>query len=92
MFSAMHGVYTAFTGGIIGYMKSKSWPYILLSPLAMLPAMMLHAIHNSSELLEAAGGDAGTAIWCIFAPLFDYGGLVVIALAMLIWTHFHKDD
>jgi RsiW-degrading membrane proteinase PrsW (M82 family) len=87
MFSAMHGVYTSMTGGIIGFMRSRSMPAVLLFPIAVLPAIIFHAIHNSGELLMSIFGLGGLeAHCCIIMPLFDYGGLLLVALAMLAWT------
>ncbi|MEM2909115.1 MAG: PrsW family intramembrane metalloprotease [Candidatus Bilamarchaeaceae archaeon] len=91
IFSAVHGVYTSITGAIIGFMKVRAYPYAILSVVAMLPAMVFHAFHNSGELLIALFGESGAALYCcIIAPLFDYGGLLLIALVMLGWLTLHS--
>lgn len=91
MFSAGHGVYTAITGGIIGYVKRKGYSQILYSIPAMIPAIFLHGVHNSAEfIVEVFGEIAGAAYCCIIMPLFDYGGLFIIALIMLAWLFARK--
>ncbi|VVC01465.1 Protease prsW family protein [uncultured archaeon] len=91
MFSAMHGVYTSMTGGLIGFMKSRGYPQVPLSGFAMLPAMTFHAVHNSGELIMQLFGAGGTLAYCCFLmPLFDYGGFVLVALAMLAWLMVSK--
>jgi len=91
MFSAGHGVYTALTGGIIGYLKNKGYSQILYALPAMIPAILLHAVHNSAEfILEVFGELVGAAYCCIIMPLFDYGGLFLIAIIMLIWLTLKK--
>ncbi len=91
MFSAGHGVYTALTGGIIGYLKKRRHSQILYAFPAMIPAVFLHAVHNSAELMvELFGEIIGVAYCCIIMPLFDYGGLFFIALLMLAWLSLKK--
>ena len=91
MFSASHGVYTAITGGIIGFLKSRGYSAIIFALPAMIPAIFLHAVHNSTSLIETLFGEvAGIAYCCIIMPLFDYGGLFVVAIIMLIWLTLKK--
>ncbi|MEM3422271.1 MAG: PrsW family intramembrane metalloprotease [Candidatus Bilamarchaeaceae archaeon] len=88
LFSAMHGVYTAVTGALIGYLKTIGKPQILLFGFTLIPAIFLHSIHNSVDILSAIFGDIGVlAYCCVVGPLFDYGGLFVIAVLMLAWLN-----
>jgi len=82
IFSANHGLYTAITGGIIGYLIEKKFRAPGLGLLAGVPlAALFHAMHNSSGLLSAIFGGSGILVYCCFLiPLFDYGGLIVLIL------------
>ncbi|VVC71980.1 Protease prsW family protein [uncultured archaeon] len=84
-FSANHGVFTAMTGGIIGLFKQWRFKYSTLGMLAgMVPAMLLHAIHNSGEIWVALFGGAGAlAYFCVLLPLFDYGSLILLAIILI---------
>jgi protease PrsW len=82
---ANHGVFTAFTGLVIGYLKQKGKWYAPFGMLAgIIIAAFLHGMHNSGELLGQLCGPAGLLAYALFViPVFDYGGLAVI-LAILI--------
>lgn len=82
LFSANHGLYTAITGGVIGWLLERKARGAGLGLLIGFPiAAVFHAIHNSAEALDALIGDAGTLLYCCFLiPLFDYGGLVLLVL------------
>lgn len=84
-FSANHGVFTALTGGFIGLLKQWRFKYATLGLLAgIIPAMLFHAIHNSGEIWGALFGGFGLLAYCCFLlPLFDYGGLVLVALLLI---------
>ena len=84
-FAANHGVFTAMTGAAIGLLKQWRFPYAPIGMLGgMLPAMLLHAIHNSGEIwMELFGTPGICAYCCILLPIFDYGGLAVIAILMI---------
>jgi len=91
IFSAIHGVYTAFTGALIGYVKTSKKPQLLLFPFALLPAIFLHAVHNTIDFLSTYFGGYGViAYCCVIAPLFDYGGFFIISLIMLAWLSFSR--
>ncbi|MCX8206155.1 MAG: hypothetical protein N3H30_02905, partial [Candidatus Micrarchaeota archaeon] len=67
-------------------LKERGLPHLLLFLPALLPAMLFHSIHNSSELVGALLGEGAMAAHCcLVVPLFDYGGLTLVALAMLVW-------
>jgi hypothetical protein len=91
MFSAMHGVYTAMTGALIGLLKEKAWPQIPLFIFTLLPAMFFHSVHNSGELVgQLLGPGSALAYCCLIMPLFDYGGLVLLAVLMVGWLALVK--
>jgi RsiW-degrading membrane proteinase PrsW (M82 family) len=82
LFELNHGIYTACTGAVIGYLKQKniSWsPYGLL--IGMIPAAFLHFMHNLVTLAEMFG-PLGILYLVTILPLFDYGGTLVILAIM----------
>ncbi|MEM3364088.1 MAG: PrsW family intramembrane metalloprotease [Candidatus Micrarchaeia archaeon] len=88
VFSATHGVFTSLTGAIIGYLKEKEFAFPTLGLLfAPLPAMALHAIHNSMEFWSLFGGLGQVAYCCILLPLFDYGGLAFVMILLIIGVY-----
>jgi len=96
-FSANHGVFTAMTGGVIGLLKQWRFPYATLGLAAgMLPAMFLHAVHNSGEIWTTLFGGIGICAYCcILIPVFDYGGLLLVALLLVggvIFTQGREKD
>ncbi|MCX8200288.1 MAG: PrsW family glutamic-type intramembrane protease [Candidatus Micrarchaeota archaeon] len=85
VFSATHGVFTSLTGAIIGYLKEKEFAFPTLSLLvAPLPAMFLHAAHNSMEFWSLFGNLGMAAYCCILLPMFDYGGLAFVMALLVI--------
>ena len=85
MFSANHGLYTAITGAVVGYLIEKKFAYPALGILIGVPiAAFFHAMHNSGEMIIAILGGGGALLYCcIFIPLFDYGGLVLLGILFL---------
>ena len=90
-FSANHGIFTAITGGVIGWFREKKFsaPALGLIPGVAIAAVF-HAIHNSGGLLIALLGFGGVLTYCcLLIPLFDYGGLVLLIM-VFIWAVFRK--
>lgn len=85
VFSANHGVYTAITGAIIGYLIERKFAFPALGLLIGVPvAAFFHAMHNSGEMIIALLGVGGVLLYCcVFIPLFDYGGLILLGLLFL---------
>lgn len=92
-FSSIHGLFTAITGGLIGYLKERKYPAPALGLIpGFLIAALFHAVHNSGELLATLLGAKGVlAYFCILIPLFDYGGTVLL-FALFIWALFRKKN
>ncbi len=91
LFSANHGLYTAITGGIIGFIIERGFRAPALGIIIAVPiAAFFHAMHNSGELLSAIFGTGGTlAYCCLLIPLFDYGGLILLVI-LFLWALFRK--
>jgi RsiW-degrading membrane proteinase PrsW (M82 family) len=82
LFSANHGLYTAITGGVIGYLIERKFRAPGLGILVGLPiAAFFHAMHNSGPAIISLLGIGGVLIYCCFLiPIFDYGGFIVLVL------------
>jgi len=87
LFGLNHSMFTAFTGGALGYARSLpgGWRRGLVASIGLGAAMVLHSIHNT--LVLAAGAftrrDANTALvlgTCLGAILSDWGGFVLIVV------------
>jgi len=88
-FSANHGVFTAFAGGTIGFLKERGFPYASLGIIVgILPGIILHAVHNSAEIWTALFGGPGICLYLCILPLFDYGGLLLLAVLMVAGVAF----
>ncbi len=84
LFSANHGLYTAITGGIIGFLIEKKFRAPALGLLVAVPiAAFFHAMHNSGEMLGLLGLGGLILYCCFLIPLFDYGGVIVLILLFL---------
>lgn len=85
MFSANHGLYTAITGAVIGYLIEKKFTYPALGLLIGVPvAALFHAMHNSGEMIIALLGGGGALLYCcVLIPVFDYGGLILLGILFL---------
>lgn len=81
VFAANHAFFTAMTGAIIAWLIERKFAAPALGLLAGVPvAAFFHAMHNSGETIAALLGGAGLMLYCCFLiPLFDYGGLIVVA-------------
>jgi len=83
-FTANHGVFTAFSGAVIGYLKQRKnelASYGLF--VGVLPAIFLHFAHNFVTVISAAGGVLGALIFSfLFLPVFDSLGLIFVVLLM----------
>ena len=91
MFSSIHGLFTAMTGGVIGYLKERNFaaPAFGLIPGFMLAAFF-HAMHNSGQTLAYVLGIGGLLTYCcILIPMFDYGGFFIL-LVIFIWALVRK--
>ncbi len=89
VFAANHGVFTAFTGAVIGFLKSRNFKYAPFGFFAgVVPAMLLHAMHNSGEVWQAVCPFGGALYLLVLVPLFDYGGLVLVMAALIGWVVF----
>ncbi len=82
LFSANHGLYTAITGGAIGFLIERRFKAPALGLLIGVPiAAFFHAMHNSGEMLGALLGGGGLLVYCcLLIPFFDYGGLIFLIL------------
>jgi RsiW-degrading membrane proteinase PrsW (M82 family) len=82
IFSANHGLYTAITGGVMGYFIERKFKAPALALLVGFPvAAFLHAMHNSGgAVISLLGGSGALLYCCILIPLFDYGGFIVLLL------------
>jgi len=91
-FAANHGVFTAFTGAVIGYLKQKnvSWaPWGVF--LGIIPAAFFHFAHNFMSAVGMCCGPLGTVIYLFTAiPFFDYGALFVLVAIMLYSVYTAK--
>lgn len=85
MFSANHGLYTAITGAVVGYLIERKFAYPALGILIGVPvAALFHAMHNSGEMAAALLGGGGILLYCcVLIPVFDYGGLMLLAILFL---------
>ena len=92
IFAANHGVFTAFTGGVIGFLKQKrvSWaPYGFF--IGVIPAIFLHAMHNSGAIWAGICGPIGAILQLlVLAPMFDYGALVLLMIALILGVYFSQ--
>ncbi len=89
VFSANHGVFTAMTGAIMGYLKEKNFAFPTFGLLfATIPAMFLHAVHNSVEFWSLFGEFGLLTYCCLLMPLFDYGGLVLVMILLVVGVFF----
>jgi len=91
LFSANHGLYTAITGGVIGFVIERGFKAPALGMLVAVPiAAFFHAMHNSGEMLIALLGGGGALVYCcLLIPLFDYGGLALL-IALFVYAVFRK--
>lgn len=90
MFSSSHGLYTAITGGVIGFLIEKGFKAPALGLFIGVPiAAVFHAIHNSGEVLTTIFGAAGTCACCLLVPLFDFGGLFLLMM-LFLWALLRK--
>lgn len=85
VFSANHGLFTAITGAVIGYLIERKFAFPALGLLIGVPvAAFFHAMHNSGEMIITLLGGGGVLLYCcVFIPLFDYGGLILLAALFL---------
>jgi len=91
IFSSIHGIFTAMTGGVIGYLKERSFaaPAFGLIP-GFLIAAFFHAMHNSGQTLAYVLGVGGLLTYCcILIPMFDYGGFFLL-LIIFLWALLRK--
>jgi RsiW-degrading membrane proteinase PrsW (M82 family) len=81
VFAANHAFFTALTGAMIAWLIERKFAAPALGLLAGVPvAAFFHAMHNSGETMSALLGGAGLMLYCCFLiPMFDYGGLIVVA-------------
>jgi len=80
MFSANHGLYAAITGAAIGILIERKFAFPGLGLLVGVPvAALFHAVHNSGEMLISLMGLGGMVVYCLLIPLFNYGGLILLA-------------
>ena len=87
LFGLNHSMFTAFTGGALGYARSvrPGWRRGLFASLGLGVAMILHGLHNTLVLMTGAlaQGGRGSALalgTCMVALLSDWGGLAVIVV------------
>jgi len=82
LFSSNHGLYTAITGGVIGFLIERRFKAPALGLLIGVPiAAFFHAMHNSGEMLGTLLGGGGLLVYCcLLIPFFDYGGLIFLVL------------
>ena len=85
LFSASHGVYTAITGAVIAFFITRGFKAPGLGILIGMPiAALFHMMHNSGEIITMLFGSSGILVYCcFFAPLFDYGGILLIFLLFI---------
>ncbi len=91
LFGLNHSMFTAFTGGALGYARSvrKGWRRGLLASAGLGTAMLMHGLHNTlilatgafSSDIKASGAALST---CLGVLLSDWGGLVVIIALALV--------
>lgn len=91
LFGLNHSMFTAFTGGALGYARSLSggWRRGLVASLGLGAAMIMHSIHNTLVLMAGAftRSGASTALalsTCLGAILSDWGGLALIVVLALM--------
>jgi RsiW-degrading membrane proteinase PrsW (M82 family) len=94
LFGLNHSMFTAFTGGALGYARSvrMGWRRGLVASLGLGAAMVLHGLHNTLVLMTGvlASNGRGSALalsTCLGAILSDWGGVaVIIVLALMSGT------
>lgn len=91
LFGLNHSMFTAFTGGALGYARSVrlGWQRGLVASLGLGIAMVLHGLHNTLVLmtgvLASNGRNPALALsTCLGAILSDWGGLALIVVLALM--------
>ena len=91
LFGLNHSMFTAFTGGALGYARSVQggWRRGLIASAGLGTAMVLHGLHNTLVLMTGAlsegSRDSALALGtCVGVLLSDWGGVAVIVVLALI--------
>lgn len=87
LFGLNHSMFTAFTGGALGYARSvrPGWRRGLFASLGLGIAMVLHSLHNTLVLMTGAltqgGRSSALALsTCLGVLVSDWGGIAVIVV------------